>query len=197
MARRLWLLLALLVTGCGARAGGLPEPTRTAALEVSQPGPPSDTPSEWAQIETPDGAMSLLGPADWAAGTAIGFIRLAPDEATLTAAGVPEEPRVTFVIVTGPGRAQDFGLDGRSAAEVYATFAMYPDSRVGPSSEVDGMPWPGLEGHRSTPAAGDFHLNVLMMDEQTFLVIQSYAPAGEWQALEPLLDEMIESLAID
>jgi hypothetical protein len=36
-----------------------------------------------------------------------------------------------------------------------------------------------------------------MMDEQTFLVIQSYAPAGEWQALEPLLDEMIESLEID
>jgi hypothetical protein len=141
--------------------------------------------------------MSLLGPAGWAVGTAKGFIRVAPTEATLTALGVPEAPRVTFVIVTGPGRAQDFGLDGTSPAEVYATFAMYPDSHVGPSSEVDGLPWPGLEGHRSTPAGGQFRLNVLVIDEETFLVIQAYAPAGQWETLEPLLDAMIDSLEID
>lgn len=141
--------------------------------------------------------MSVLGPEGWQSEAATGFIRLAPTEASLFAVGLPEEPRVSFVVVTGPGRAQDFGLEGRSPAEVYATFAMYPDSRVGPSSEVAGMRWPGLEGHRSTPAGGDFQMYVLTIDDRTVLVIQAYAPAGEWEAFGPTLAMMIDSLRIE
>lgn len=188
MARSLSLLLAFVMAGCSTKGIAPPEPTRD---------PATDVPAEWEQVQTPDGAMSLLGPAEWAVGTATGFIRLAPSEATLTAVNLPEEPRVTFVIVTGPGRAQDFGMEGWSMGEVYATFAMYPDSRVGAPSEVDGPPWPGLEGRRSTPAGGDSRLNVLRIDEQTFLVVQAYAPAGQGETLEPLLGAMIASLRFE
>jgi hypothetical protein len=148
-------------------------------------------------VQTSDGAVSVLGPEGWPSESGIGFIRLAPSETSLFAVGIPEEPRVSFVVVTGPGRAQDFGLEGRSMAEVYATFAMYPDSRVGPSSEVAGLRWPGLEGHRSTPAGGDFQLYVLTIDDQTVLVIQAYTPAGAWDALEPALAAMIDSLRFE
>jgi hypothetical protein len=123
-------------------------------------------------------------------------LRLAATEGALFDTGTPSAARVTFTVATGPYRAMDFHLDGHSMREVYAYFALYPESSVAAPTEVVGLAWPGVEGHSRESQTGDRHLMVLGIDEQTILGIQAYCPQGDWGRFEPILRAIVESLEI-
>jgi hypothetical protein len=164
--------------------------------EAAQNGvDPYDAPVS-APHQTPDGALSLLGPVDWPVESGPGFLRLAATEGALYDTGTPSAARVTFTVATGPFRAMDFHLDGHTVREVYAYFALYPESNVAAPTDVVGLAWPGVEGHSRGSQTGDRHLIVLGIDDQTILAIQAYCPQGDWGRFEPMLRAIVESLEL-
>ena len=188
--------LSIILSACGEG----PTPT-----DVATPHPPTQGaeptvgPYEGplsAQLETSDGALSILGPAGWAGTSGTGFLRVAATEGALYDTGIPSAARITFTVATGPGRAQDFHLDGSTARAIYAYFALFPESRAGRPSEVSDLPWPGLEGHSSSSRDGDQDLLVLVIDDETTVAIQAFSPAGEWELFEPMLRAILETLEV-
>ena len=149
-----------------------------------------------AELRTPDGALSLLGPLGWFVEAGPGFLRIAATEGALFDTGTPSAARLTFFVATGPSRAQESALDGHSLREIYVYFALFPESRVGPPSEVTDLAWRGLEGHSNDSQSGDRHLVVLAIDEETSVAIQAYCPQGDWERFEPILHAMLESLEV-
>jgi hypothetical protein len=156
---------------------------------------PYDNPVTAPQ-QSSDGVLSLLGPLGWPVETGPGFLRLAATEGALYDTGVPSAARLTFTVVTGPSRAVDFHLDGRTVREVYAYFALFPESRVAAPTEALDLAWPGVEGHSRDSQAGDQHLMILGIDDQTIVAIQGYCPPGDWELFEPILRAIVESLAV-
>jgi hypothetical protein len=162
--------------------------------EAAQTGAdPYDAPVS-APHQTPDGALSLLGPLDWPVESGAGFLRLAATEGALYDTGTPSAARVTFTVTTGPFRAMDFHLDGHTVREVYAYFALFPETSVAAPTDVVGLAWPGVEGHGRDSQTGDRHLIVLGIDDQTILAIQATCPPGDWDRFEPIVRAIVGSL---
>jgi hypothetical protein len=148
------------------------------------------------RLETSDGALSIQAPVGWAVEASSGFLRIAATEGAVYDTGIPSAARISFTIVTGPARAQDFGLDGHTPREVFGFFALYPESRVGPPSELRGLPWPGMEAHSTGTQQGDQHLIELAIDADTNVVVQAYCPAGDWDRFEPMLRAILDTLDV-
>ena len=188
--------LSFLLSACGESPGLTPDTIPTPSVQDVEPTAGPYDASLSARLETPDGALSIRGPAGWAGTSGIGFLRVAATEGALYDTGIPSAARLTFTVATGTGRSQDFSLDGRSAREIYAYFALFPESHVGRPSEASDLRWPGLEGHRSSSRDGDQHLLVLTIDGGTTVVVQAYCPVGEWNLLEPMLRSILDTLEV-
>ena len=147
-------------------------------------------------LQTPDGALELLVPEGWVTEVTQGLIKAAATEAALNATDVPPAARLILTVATGPSRAQDFNLDGRTTAEAYAFFSLSPASRVGPPDPLTDSRWPGLGGHDSDRTYGDRDLRVFAFDEQTTIVITSFAPYGQWTSFQPMVEAVIASIQV-
>ncbi len=147
-------------------------------------------------LQTPDGGVQLLSPDGWVSETNVGLIRIAATEQALNAEVAPPAALVAVTVATGPYRAQDFGLDGRTISEAYAFFAPYPIIRVGPPDPLEDSRWPGLVGFASDPTFGARELRVYTVDEQTTLVILSYSPEEEWESFQPISEAIITSIQV-
>ncbi len=148
-------------------------------------------------LQTPDGTIALLAPLGWAVEVNPGIIRIADDASTLSAPGpVIQGSSLTVIVATGPGRARDFGLDGRTLNEVYAYFVATSGVRTGPPRPLSDSPFAGLGGHQSDPDIGDAELRVLSLDDATSLVLIAASPPGEWNQFSPLFEAMAASLRL-
>jgi hypothetical protein len=147
-------------------------------------------------LQTPDGGLELLAPEGWATEVTQGSIKIAATQAALSATDVPPAARLVLTVATGPSRAQDFGLDGRTVAEVYSFFSLEPMARVGPPNPLADSRWPGLGGHDSDRTYGDRDLRVFVIDEQTTIVLISFAPYGEWASFQPVVEAIIASIQV-
>lgn len=147
-------------------------------------------------LQTMDGVVGLTAPLGWAVETGSGTIRIAVDEATLTPSEVATGASLTVIVATGPGRAQDFGLDGRTVNEVYAYFVATTGGRQGRPTELVGSPYPGLGGHGSDPRVGDSDLRILVLNEETMVAVFASSPAGEWAAFSPMVEAIVASLHV-
>ena len=145
-------------------------------------------------VESPDGVLRMLLPEGWAAQGGTGEIRVAATEAALTEEPIPSSARLVVLLVNGPSRAQDFGLDGATIAEVYALFAIRADARVGPPQPLEDGKWTGVGGHGDDPLQGSRDLRILVAADGSMIAAMAFAPPGEWQAFQPLVEAMLESL---
>lgn len=148
-------------------------------------------------LETPDGAINLMAPLGWAVEVNQGILRVADDANTLYASSpVISGPSLTLIVATGPSRARDFGLDGRTLNEVYAYFIATTGVRPGPPRPATALPFPGLQGQQRDPYVGDAELRVLSLNEATSVVIIASCPPGEWSKFSPLVEAMVASLRV-
>ena len=195
MKRAIPILLGLsfILSACG-ESGGANEATPTPP-EAQPTAGPYEAPLS-ARLETPDGALTIYGPEGWPALTALGYVRIAATEGALQDTGIPSAARLTLTVATGPGRAQDFHLDGSTPHAIYACFALFPESRAGRPSEAAGLPWPAIEGHSSGDREGDQHLLVLTINDETTVVVQAFTPAGEWELFAGMVRAMLETLEV-
>jgi hypothetical protein len=158
---------------------------------------PSDYSAEvTVPLQTPDGGVQLLSPAGWVSETNVGLIRIAATEQALNAELAPPAALVAVTVATGPYRAQDFDLDGRTVSEAYAFFALSPMARTGPPDPLEDSRWPGLVGFASDSTFGARELRVCTVDEQTTLVILSYSPEEEWESFQPVSEAIIASIQV-
>ncbi|MEW6566737.1 MAG: hypothetical protein AB1449_00935 [Chloroflexota bacterium] len=101
-------------------------------------------------LETPDGAIGLTAPLGWAVEVKTGILRVAVDEASLTSTSqLIQGASFTLIVATGPGRAQDFGFDGRMVNEAYAYFVSTTGARVGAPARSAIPPTPVCKGIRA------------------------------------------------
>jgi hypothetical protein len=147
-------------------------------------------------VSTPDGMLTVLAPIGWASLADTGLIVVAATEQALADEPVPLAARLTLTIASGPGRSQDFGVDGGTLAEAYALFTQLSGTQGGPPVEITQGEWQGLAGHRANAHMGDWDLRVLAIDSQTFLVAAAFAPPGEWERFLPLVEGMLDSLTV-
>ncbi len=145
-------------------------------------------------VESPDGTLRMLVPDGWAAGGGPGEIRVAAFESALTEEPIPSSARLIVLFASGPSRAQDFGLDGATVAEGYAQFALRTDVRVGPSRPLQTGKWTGVGGHADDPTVGSRDLRILVAQDGSMIAAIAFAPPGEWDAFQPLVEGMLESL---
>ncbi len=145
-------------------------------------------------VESPDGTLRMLIPAGWAAEGDTGEIRVAASEAALAEEPLPSTSRLVVQWITGPHRSQDFGLESGTTAEAYALFAIRADARVGRPHPLEGGKWTGLGGHGDDLSLGSRDLRILIAADGSLIAANAYAPPGEWEAFQPLVESMLESL---
>lgn len=145
---------------------------------------------------TPDGAISIVVPSTWQVQISPGSIVAAEISEALSPAEMPPANRVSVTVITGPHRAADFGIDGLTPREAYASLVLTRALLVPAPQSIDGADGPTLWGHSSSRATGDVDLRVIAIDSKTMVAVLAQSPPGAWSAFEPVFQTMLDSLEI-
>jgi hypothetical protein len=149
-----------------------------------------------AKYSTPDDTISIAVPSTWQVQSSPGSIVAAATSEALSPAETPPASRLSVTIITGPHRAADFGIDGQTQREAFASLVLTRALFVPAPRSVEGAAWPTLWGHGSSPATGDVDLRVISIDSATMVAVLAQVPPGGWSAFEPVFQAMLASLEI-
>jgi hypothetical protein len=152
--------------------------------------------TQTTDYSTPDGTLSLSVPSGWQVQTSPGSIVIAEAEGPAAPAETAPANRVSVAVITGPHRAADFGLDGLSQREVYATLVLTRSLMIPAPKSLEGAEWPTLWSHGSSAETGDIDLRVISVDAETMVAVLAQSAPGQWSTFEPAFRAMIATLQI-